>query len=200
MSAAELIHRATVAGVEMTVERDGRLLLRADHPPSADLLAELVAYKVEIIAALSAANSPMPSSAWLARIARLLGIRSAELLERGHLEPHDLTELVGTDAALVADTIRASPAWINRPQRIEMPVKACGEEEEAKGERPVHTAATASADWLTARDQFYQHLSNCRACHAPAGRYCPSGSDLRQHYNDTSQEANPQKRRTNYWR
>ncbi|MOA10042.1 hypothetical protein D3C78_1299120 [compost metagenome] len=63
-------------------------------------------------------------------------------------------------------------------------------EENTEPQRTVHTAATASVDWLTARDQVYQHLMTCRDCHAPAGRYCPSGSDLRQHYNDTSQETN----------
>lgn len=190
MSAAELIHRASVAGIEMAVGPDGRLQLRADRPPSADLLAELVAHKVEIIAALSAANDPMPSSAWLARVARLLGIRPAELLEGGHLEPHDLIELAGTDATLVADTIRASPAWINRPQRTEPPVEAHVEEEEGEPQHSVPTAATAPADWLVARDPFYQHLMTCRACHAPVGRYCTTGSDLRQHYNANQQEAN----------
>ncbi|QWV19232.1 hypothetical protein KQ248_05405 [Stutzerimonas zhaodongensis] len=58
-------------------------------------------------------------------------------------------------------------------------------EEATEPQCTVHTAATALSDWLTARDQFYQHLMTCRACHAPAGRYCPSGSDLRQHYNNT---------------
>lgn len=57
---------------------------------------------------------PPPSSAWLARVARLLGIRPTELLENGHLEQHDLHELAYTDAVLVADHIRSSPAWINR--------------------------------------------------------------------------------------
>ncbi len=57
---------------------------------------------------------PPPSSAWLARVARLLGIRPTELLENGHLEQHDLHELAYTDAVLVANHIRSSPAWINR--------------------------------------------------------------------------------------
>lgn len=128
---------------------------------------------------------PPPSSVWLARVARLLGTRATELLDRGYLEQRDLIELAGSDAAQVAETIRSSPTWLNRAARPVPPAKVMPIEEDAEPQRTVHTAATASADWLTARDQLYQHLMTCRACHAPAGRYCPSGSDLRQHYNNT---------------
>ena len=47
----------------------------------------------------------------------------------------------------------------------------------------IHTAATASPEWITARDQYIHHLMPCRACHAPTGRYCATGADLRQRYN-----------------
>lgn len=77
--------------------------------------------ELEIVKALAgtlAAPAPAPptasSSAWLIRVARLLGIRPAELLEGRHLEPCDLIELAGTDPEQVAATIRSSPAWINR--------------------------------------------------------------------------------------
>lgn len=133
---------------------------------------------------------PPASAVWLARVARLLGTRPAELLDGGYLEQHDLVELAGSDAAQVAETIRSSPTWLNRAARPVPPAKVMPIEEDAEPQRTVHTAATASVDWLTARDQLYQHLMTCRACHAPAGRYCPSGSDLRQHYNDISQETN----------
>ena len=189
MTAVDLIRRAMEAGIIMTVGQDGRLQLRAAQPPSADLLAELVALKVEIIASLRAANDPQPACAWLhllvlndgrviqrtadlgtavierdarrqygnvllrvvavpgierclnpgeiaqalagvavpapaarsvpssilqTRVARLLGIRAAELLDRGYLEPHDLTELAGTDTETLVGHIRGSPAWGNR--------------------------------------------------------------------------------------
>ncbi|MOA41233.1 hypothetical protein D3C78_1631750 [compost metagenome] len=73
---------------------------------------------VKALAGTLAAPDPSspPSSVWLARVARLLGTRPAKLLEGGHLEQHDLAELAGTDEALVADQIRHSPAWLNRPQ------------------------------------------------------------------------------------
>ncbi len=46
----------------------------------------------------------------------------------------------------------------------------------------IQTAVTASPEWLAVRDAFYHHLMPCRACHAPAGRYCPVGAELRQRY------------------
>ncbi|MCL7462204.1 hypothetical protein [Pseudomonas sp. NW5] len=254
MTAAELIRRATEAGVEMAVGQDGRLLLRAERQPSADLLADLTAHKVELVELLvAAANDPMPSSTWLwlllqdsgeviqcgitgadrpvfgvaaarvepvavpgverllaeeeivkalagtlaapasppppssvwlARVARLLGTRPAELLEGGHLEQHDLAGLAGTDASQVADTIRSSPAWINRPQPVEQPVERIVEEE-VEPQRFTRTAATASAAWQEADAAYTSHLMTCRACHAATGRYCAAGADLRQRYDNT---------------
>lgn len=128
------------------------------------------------------ASPPPPSSVWLARVARLLGTRPAELLEGGHLEQHDLAELAGTDAAMVAATIRTSPAWINRPQQIEQPVEVHVEEEEGEPQRTVHTAATASQAWREADAAYINHLMSCRACNAATGRYCAAGADLRQQY------------------
>ncbi len=47
----------------------------------------------------------------------------------------------------------------------------------------IHTAATASPEWIAARDQYIGHLMTCRDCYAPGGRYCATGADLRQQYN-----------------
>ncbi|MCJ8167688.1 hypothetical protein [Atopomonas sediminilitoris] len=261
MSAAELIRRATDAGVEMQVGRDGRLLLRAKREPSADLLADLTANKAELVERLtelgatndphktiwlhllvlddgsviqrcgeqatvlvdkearlrfgdhlqdvvavsgyerplteeeiakalagtlaSPAALPPPSGAWLARVARLLGARPAELLAGRHLEQHDLVELAGSDAAQVAKTLLNSPAWINRPRPVEQLAEHIVEEKPEE-QRFTHTAATATPAWREARDYYINHLMVCRACYAQAKRYCPIGSDLRQNYNDVS--------------
>jgi hypothetical protein len=134
------------------------------------------------------AAPPPPSSTWLARVARRLGTRPAVLLEDGHLEQHDLAELAGTDATMVADTIRASPAWINRPQRIEQPVERLIVVEEVEPQRTVHTAATASQAWREADAAYTNHLMSCRDCHAPTGRYCAAGADLRATYERTPLE------------
>ncbi|WP_348970442.1 hypothetical protein [Pseudomonas atacamensis] len=189
MSAAELMYRASAAGVEMTVSQNGRLKLRADFEPHAELLAELAAHKFEIIAALSAANDPISPTAWLSRVARLLGTNPVVLLKRAHLDEHDLVELAGTDAALVADMIRASPAWINRPQRIEQPAEV-HVAEQLEQQHTVQTATTASRAWREADVRYINHLMSCRACHAPTGRYCALGDYLRQRYNDTPMEMN----------
>lgn len=164
----------------------GEELLTVVAVPGYERLLSLEEIAKALAGTLAAPTTlPPPSSAWLARVARLLGTRPAELLEGGYLEQHDLVELAGSDAALVAETIRSSPTWLNRAASPVPPSKVMPVEEDTESQRTVHTAATASVDWLTARDQFYQHLMTCRACHAPAGRYCPSGSDLRQHYNNT---------------
>ncbi len=143
----------------------------------------------EIVKALAGtlaapASPPPPSSVWLARVARRLGTRPVVLLEGGHLEQHDLVELAGIDAAMVADTIRTSPAWINRPQRVGQSVERIVEEE-VEPQRTVHTAATASPAWREADAAYTNHLMSCRACNAATGRHCEVGADLRQRYRDT---------------
>lgn len=49
----------------------------------------------------------------------------------------------------------------------------------------VRTAATATPEWLAARDQYLSHVMTCSACHAPTGRYCPAGAELRATYDAT---------------
>ncbi|MGY8830824.1 MAG: hypothetical protein ACKVIS_15005 [Pseudomonadales bacterium] len=56
------------------------------------------------------------------------------------------------------------------------------------GDPPQHyiqTAVTASREWLAARNAFYNHIMPCRSCHAPTGRYCLAGAELRQRYDQT---------------
>ena len=186
MNAADLIRRAVDAGVSL-INSDGALQLYAERQPPSELLAELIVHKIEIIAVLGAANDSMPSSAWLSRVARLLSTCPTVLLEEGHLEQHDLVELAATDAVLVADTILASPAWINRPQPVEQPVEVHSAEE-FEPQHTVCTAATASQVWREADAAYTNHLMTCRACHAATSRYCAAGVDLRQRYNNTQME------------
>ena len=84
-----------------------------DRPLTEDEVINALAGTLGAPAAL-----PLPSDAWLFRIARLLGVQPAELLDGRHLEPHDLIEQAGTAPELVAETIRRSPAWISRPRGI----------------------------------------------------------------------------------
>ena len=53
----------------------------------------------------------------------------------------------------------------------------------------IQTAATASPEWIAARDLYIGHLMTCRDCYAPGGRYCATGADLRQQYNTITEES-----------
>ena len=55
-------------------------------------------------------------------------------------------------------------------------------------QHPIHTAATATLEWIAARDQYVSHLMACRACYAPTGRHCAAGAGLRQQYDQTPME------------
>ena len=55
----------------------------------------------------------------------------------------------------------------------------------------IHTAATATLEWIAARDQYVSHLMACCACYAPNGRYCAAGLELRQRYEQTPWERQP---------
>lgn len=64
----------------------------------------------------------------------------------------------------------------------------------AQPEEPQHvvlSATTALPEWRHARDCYIGHLMTCRACHAPTGRYCPAGANLRTVYNSTPMELIP---------
>lgn len=46
-------------------------------------------------------------------------------------------------------------------------------------------SVTTSPAWLAARNAFVSHPMVCRICHAPTGRYCPAGAELRHAYDST---------------
>lgn len=148
----------------------------------------------EIIKALAGTldapkGTPLPSGAWLARIARLVGIPIEELLEYKILEQHDLIELSEVNASLVAESIRQKLAWSKIPKRIEQ----LAIQEITKYCAPQHfvaTMASALPEQIQARDQQLGHVMSCKACHAPTNRYCTTGTALRQQYNDTLEISN----------
>ncbi len=181
MSAAELLERAQADGVFLVLV-EGRLTWEADHQPPADLLAALIAHKVEIIEALSAANDP-PAEAveWLANVACLLECSPDYLLEHGFIDRYDLVEQCGTHPLFAVRLIRSHPNW--SPPAADDPAIEQHDTGELQG---IHSsAATASSDWLLARDKYYGHLFTCRLCYAPVGRYCATGADLRAQYSAT---------------
>lgn len=75
-----------------------------------------------------------------------------------------------------------------KAHRLELIEALSAANESVQPQYIIQTAATASPEWIAARDHHIGHLMTCRACYAPTGRYCASGADLRQRY-DTITEA-----------
>ena len=188
MSAAEVLSRASAEGVALVLEGD-RLTWTADHQPPADLLTSIKAHRLEIIAALGAANdSPAEVQAWLARVACLLKCSPAYLLEHGFIDRHDLTEQRRINPHFVVPLIRSNPTWVQ--EQPDTPAPSAPEQEYSRV-RSALTATTATSEWSRAHDRYVNHLMLCRACHAPKDRYCVTGAELRQRYNQTPMEPRP---------
>lgn len=116
---------------------------------------------------------------------------------------------------LIAATARKAPAKpATSPRRVELLVPAAANDPQAAAEPPqapaapapiptqapaaesapeaasepqnfIRTAATATAEWREARDQYHGHIFACPGCHPPTGRYCQTGAALRATYNAT---------------
>ncbi|WP_137820940.1 hypothetical protein [Pseudomonas sp. D(2018)] len=185
MAALDYLRRAGLAA-----EANGdRLRLRP-----ADCITDTVRqfvrdHRAELLAELSATNDPPAEAlAWLARVALLLSCEPAYLLERGFIDRHDLAEQYCTRPRFAARLIRSHPAG-SPSTSTDHPTN---EQQDARQPQPVHhSAATASPEWRQARDQYLNHLMPCRRCHAPTGRYCVIGAELRATYDRTPLEPTP---------
>lgn len=181
MSAAELLEQAHAEGV-LLVLADGRLTWKADHQPPIELLTEIKEHRLEIIEALSAVNDPQQQAMeWLARLAALLYCSPGYLLARSFIDQHDLEEQLDADPVAVARLIRSNPAWMPQGEHLEQPQQ----DGQRQPQHVHHTAATASPEWVAARDAYINHLMACRACYAPSGHYCVTGAELRAQYDAT---------------
>lgn len=98
-----------------------------------------------------------------------------------------LVERTSPQAAADAPPAPAAPA----PTPTPAPAAGCAAEVAGEPQRIVRTAVTASPAWLAARDQYLSHAMTCLACHAPTGRYCPTGAELRATYDTTPMELTP---------
>jgi hypothetical protein len=108
MNAPALIDLAADAGLTLTAIA-GSLHLQATRPPSAELLAELTAHKLEIIEVLT--TPPPESRAWLDNVANLLGCSADYLLERRFIDRDDLREQYTTHPLVAARLIGCNPFW-----------------------------------------------------------------------------------------
>lgn len=196
MNGGEIIQR-TISGMD---QRGVERLAKRDHGdalaqvvPMPGLTQRLTGSELErfrVGLPIVRTPAPAPTNLWLARVARHLGVRPAELMQAGLLTDDDVTECAGADPAEVAALIRSNPAWINRAQpsdHIAQPLQLV-DQLNNEPQHPIHTAATASPEWIAARDQYVNHLTACKACYAPKSRYCVTGTDLRQRYDATALE------------
>ncbi len=132
--------------------------------------------------------SKVEASRWLGHVARLLGCSPAYLLGRGFLTADDVTEQCGTHPCFAARLIRSHPAWSPPAPMADPPIE---QHDAGEPKHIYHSAAMASPEWLEARDQYHRHLFACRTCYAPAGRYCVTGAELHERYNQTPMEPRP---------
>ncbi len=184
MSAPEVLSRASAEGVALLLEGD-RLTWTADHQPPIDLLISIKTHRLEIIAAL---DSTAEAQAWLASVARLLECSSVYLLEHGFIDRHDLAEQRRIHPHFVVPLIRSNPAWVQ--ERPGTPAPSAPDQEYNRA-RCALTAATATPEWRRAHDRYVNHLMLCRNCHAPTSRYCVTGAELRQQYDQTPMKSRP---------
>ena len=101
-----------------------------------------------------------------------------------------LVGVMEVGAPVLASETRQRPATATQATRWSAPTPTPTPAAEAASEpqRIVRTAATASPAWLAARDAYLSHAMTCRACHAPTGRHCPAGAELRATYDTTPME------------
>ncbi|UVM07124.1 hypothetical protein [Pseudomonas laurylsulfatiphila] len=188
MSASEVLSRASAEGVALVLEGD-RLTWTADHQPPVDLLTSIKAHRLEIIAALGATNdTTAEAQAWLDSVARLLECSPGYLLEHGFIDRHDLAEQHRIHPRFIVPLIRSNPTW--GQERPDTPAPSAPEQENSRA-RCVLTAATATPEWCQAYNLYLNHLMLCHACHAPTNRYCVTGSELRQRYDQMPMEPRP---------
>lgn len=122
----------------------------------------------------------------------------AELFDRLDSAPLAVTQTPGgasvgvveVGAPVLASGAHSRPAAAAQAARwsVHTPTPAPAAEVTSEPQRIVRTAATASPAWLAARDQYLSHAMTCIACHAPTGRHCPAGAELRATYDTTPME------------
>jgi len=183
-----IIESAAAAGVHLAT-RNGQIELTAKERPDAQLLEQLRTHKAAVITELERLQW-----LWLERVAHLLQSTPEHLLQSGLIDDVDLLEQWRTEPRHAAALIQQAANSITETDRPEPPqVNTVNTPTREQTDSPAHilTAATASPDWLLARDQYMGHLMTCPACYAPTGRYCATGADLRQQYQFTPMEPTP---------
>lgn len=92
-------------------------------------------------------------------------------------EPLEAAPAVAVPSVPPVPSRNHQPQGENQPEQLTPAAEAASEPP-----RIVRTAATASPVWLAARDTYLNHVMSCRTCHAPTGRHCLVGVELRAMY------------------
>lgn len=108
MAALDYLHRA---GLAVELNGDKLRLSPIERITDAERLY-VRNHRAALIAELHVANTP--ADHWLPRVAQLVGLSPAELLEGGYLDAHDLIELAWATAEQIATGVRSSLAWFDR--------------------------------------------------------------------------------------
>lgn len=98
-------------------------------------------------------------------------------------EPLEAAPVVAVPPAPPVPSLNHQPQGEIQPEQLTPAVEAASEPP-----RIMRTAATASPVWLAARDTYLSHVMSCRTCHAPTGRHCLVGAELRATYDTTPME------------
>lgn len=110
MSASQVIQAALSAGVHIATDGQ-QIIITAKEKPADTLLADLRQYRLEIITELEHLQR-----LWLARVASLLSMTPAQLLQPRYVEPCDMQELWHTEPIHAARLINSCwPAQARNP-------------------------------------------------------------------------------------
>jgi hypothetical protein len=143
------------------------------------------------------ASHQLDATRWLERLADVLGCSPSWLVETGRVTIDDLDERahIGRAARLIRSygwETPPAPVQSRKAGRVmsDFPTskQAPAFTHDGESQQPHQSAATASAAWRQARDQYHRHLFGCRACYAPTGRHCVAGAELRAVYDSTPLE------------
>lgn len=157
-----------------------QLLVSPASQLTEDVRQYIKAHRLELIWDLAANDTPAQALEWLGSVAHLLGCSADYLLAQGFIDRYDMAELCQAPPHLAADLVTSDPHWQVPPKKLENTQTAS---RHYVPQHVHHSAATASPEWIAARDAFHAHaLGQCPACHPPTGRYCPTGERLMGSY------------------
>lgn len=162
--AAELIERATVAGVTLRLV-DGEVKVRGSRVAMAELIEPLRKVKEDVIRLLEEAAVPLEVLRTEYQM-RLAPPQSTPAVPEIHCAKLSLTPVLATTAPEVYPNLETSPPATERPQ-------------------PWHHV---EGNWRPLAQAYHQHHTSCRTCQCAGqgrGLRCGTGAALWTRYSDS---------------